>query len=148
MDPLCRLFFCTSQGNVSLKFFKWESRKNVGENGAELVEGGFFCSAYQCIATPVCVRIISCSCLTFFFLFFLLIALKRRTWLYANVCLNQLFYPIKLSWIKKNKKIIIKNKNYSDAKICCKSQFIMIIQIPICAASIQLFWLFKCQDVV
>ena len=36
-------FFSLSHGNVSLKiFYLWESRKKVGENGAELGEGGSF----------------------------------------------------------------------------------------------------------
>ena len=37
------VFFFLSHGNVSLKiFYLWESRKKVGENGAELGEGGSF----------------------------------------------------------------------------------------------------------
>ena len=48
--------FRLSQGNVSLVYFKWESQKKVGENGAELVGGGGFFALSNGAVQPHLVR--------------------------------------------------------------------------------------------
>ena len=99
-------FFSLSHGNVSLKiFYLWESRKKVGENGAELGEGGSF-AVPNVHRNPSMVVDNKLLVLTLFFFFS-----KSQSWLYTIVRVKQLFFSIKfffdLIWYRKRQNFLV-----------------------------------------
>ena len=84
---LCSRFpLYISHGNVLFKFYSWESRKNVGENGAERGRGDFFAGP-NVHCNPIMNLVFKVLVLFFFFSRF-----KAISWLNNIVFVNSYYF--------------------------------------------------------